>query len=222
MEPSTIESETLKAIYRLSGADPQVKAGPLAEALDVSPATITARVRRLHQNGLADHTPYHGVSLTKDGRRMAVAAIRRHRIVERFLSDMLGYSWERADALAVAFEHALPNEVVSRLFVALDRPASCPHGFPIPEPEADDMPTLPRLTDLADGETAEVAVPGDTHPDVIAFLAELGVRPGVTVEVRERHPFDGPIVVSLGGEERTLGNKLARQIYVRTVDRPRG
>ena len=128
---------------------------------------------------------------------------------------MLGYAWNEADRLAASFEHELPQEVEDRLFVALDRPAACPHGFPIPEPEVGDIPEMPPLYDLEPGDTAVVAVPGSTDADVVAFLDTLGLRPGVRVYVKEKHPFDGPMVLVVDGEDRTVGEKVARQIYVR-------
>ena len=218
---SKSERETLKAMYRLTKAGPEpAHTGDLAEALKVSPGTVTATVKRLADRGLADHTPYRGVELTLEGRRTAVAAIRRHRIVERFLSDMLGYAWNEADRLAGSFEHELPQEVEDRLFVALDRPATCPHGVPIPEPEVADIPDLPPLYALEAGDVATVAVPGSTDPEVVAFLDTLGLRPGVRVEVREKHPFDGPLVLRVEGHDRTVGQKVAQQIYVRKEPTP--
>ncbi len=148
-----------------------------------------------------------------------MAAIRRHRIVERFLSDMLGYPWNEADRLATSFEHELPQEVEDRLFVALHRPSTCPHGFPIPEPEVGYIPEMPPLYDLEPGDAAEVAVPGSTDPAVVAFLDTLGLRPGVRVEVREKHPFDGPLVIRVDGHDRTVGHRLANQIYVKVDER---
>jgi DtxR family Mn-dependent transcriptional regulator len=217
---SKSERETLKAVYRLTvpktGAVAVASAhtGDLAENLGVSPGTITATVKRLAEREMVHHTPYKGVELTASGRRLAVAAIRRHRIVERFLSDMLGYAWNEADRLAPAFEHDLPEEVLERLFVALDRPATCPHGFPIPDPEVLEIPALPPLYALEPGDVAVVAVPGSTDADVIAFLDSLGLRPGVSIEVREKHPFDGPIVVRVSGKDRTISQRVAQQIYV--------
>jgi DtxR family Mn-dependent transcriptional regulator len=211
------ERETLKSIYRLTGgqgAEPDAHTGVLAEALKVSPGTVTATVKRLADRGLADHKPYKGVELTAEGRRTAVAAIRRHRIVERFLADMLGYAWNEADRFAASFENELPQDVEDRLYVALDRPATCPHGFPIPAPEVAEIPELPPLYQLEPGDVAVVAVPGSTDPDVVAFLDTLGLRPGVRVEVREKHPFDGPMVLLVEGHRRTVGDKVARQIYV--------
>ncbi|MGH8936262.1 MAG: DtxR family transcriptional regulator [Acidimicrobiia bacterium] len=208
------ERETLKSVYRLSQAG-EVRGGDLAAALELSPATVTARIKHLTERGLVEHLPYQSVELTDKGRRAAVSAIRRHRIVERFLSDMLGYPWEEADRLAVTFEHRLPDEVEHRLFVALDRPTTCPHGFPIPDPDSDHLPVLPPLASLEPGEEAVVAVPGSTDPEVVAFLETLDLRPGVRVTVREKHPFEGPVVLSVNGQDRTIGHKLARQIFVR-------
>jgi len=215
---SRSERETLKAIYRLGGlADDTAGAhtGDLAHALGVSPGTATATIKRLADRGLAEHTPYRGVLLSREGRGAAVAAIRRHRIAERFLSDMLGYPWNEADQLAATFEHELPQEVEERLYVALHRPATCPHGFPIPEPAEADIPDMPPLYDLEPGDVAVVAVPGATDDEVVAFLETLGLRPGVQVEVKEKHPFDGPLVLVVDGHQRTVGEKVARQVHVK-------
>lgn len=208
------ERETLKSVYRLGGPEGIARSGDVADALSISPATATARLKKLSERGYLEHRPYQGVSLTKDGRLAAVAAIRRHRIVERFLADMLGYPWDRADRLAVTFEHSLPAEVVQRMYTALDRPATCPHGFPIPEAEAEEVAELPTLADAHAGDQVELALRGDTHPEVVSFLDAIGIRPGTVVTVRERHPFDGPVVVSIDGIERVVGHRLATEIYI--------
>src|SRR5437899_4582600 len=199
---SKSERETLKAVFRLAKDGEGAHTGELAAHLGVSPGTATATVKRLAGRGLLDHRPYRGVELTTAGRREAAAAMRRHRIVERFLSDMLGYAWNEADRLATSFEHELPQEVEDRIFVALDRPSSCPHGFPIPQPEVADIPVLPPLYVLEPGDVAVVAVPGSTDPDVVSFLDTLGLRPGVEVEIKEKHPFDGPLVLRVNGHDR--------------------
>ncbi|MEZ5171673.1 MAG: metal-dependent transcriptional regulator [Acidimicrobiia bacterium] len=208
------ERETLKSIYRLTIDGSEAHTGDLAERLGVSPGTVSATVKKMAETGFVDHKPYKGVELTATGRAAAVATIRRHRIVERFLADMLGYPWNEADRLAAAFEHHLPQEVEDRIYVALDRPETCPHGFPIPDAETGDVPAMPPLYSLEPGDDAVVAVPGSTDPEVAAFLDELGLRPGVRVEVLEKHPFDGPLVVRVDGNDRTLGRTVAHQVYV--------
>src|SRR3954452_16459332 len=213
------ERETLKVMYRLTKAGAEAHTGALADALGVSPGTVTATVKRLADRGIVDHKPYRGVELTTAGRRLAIAAIRRHRIVERFLSDMLGYAWNEADRLATSFEHELPQEVEDRIFVALDRPESCPHGFQIPAKEtAADLPALPPLYALEPGDVAVVAISGSTEPDIVEFLDTLGLRPGVRVEVKEKHPFDGPLVLRVDGHERTIGSTVAHQVFVQRFD----
>jgi DtxR family Mn-dependent transcriptional regulator len=213
------EREALKAIYRLSKDATGAHTGAIAESLGVAPGTITGTVKRLAERGFVKHRPYHGVELTKRGRQTSVRAIRRHRIVERFLSDMLGYAWNEADRLAGDFEHEIPQEVEDRLYVALDRPATCPHGFPIPEQDVEEIADMPPLYALEPGDVAVVAVPGSTDPEVVKFLDTLGMRPGVRVEVREKHPFDGPLVLRVEGMDRTVGEKVANQIFVRKETR---
>lgn len=204
----------MKAVYRLTTDVPVAHTGDLADSLGVSPGTATTTIKRLADRNLVDYTPYRGVELTSRGRVAAISAIRRHRIVERFLADMLGYAWNEADRLAGSFEHDLPQEVEDRIFQALHRPATCPHGFPIPDPLTADLPAMPPLYALEPGDVAVVAVPGSTDPQVVAFLDTLGLRPGVTVEVKEKHPFDGPVVLVVDGHDRTLGSRIANQVYV--------
>jgi DtxR family Mn-dependent transcriptional regulator len=210
---SKTDREALKAIYRLS-RDGDAHTGSIADRLGLSPGTVTATIKRLADRGLVDHKPYKGVELTDEGRRAAISSIRRHRIVERFLADMLGYAWNEADRLATSFEHDLPEEVEDRLYVALNRPDTCPHGFPIPAKETAELPLMPPLYALEPGDTAVVAVPGSTDPEIVAFLGTLGLRPGVRVEVKEKHPFDGPLVLRVDGKVRTLGATVANQVYV--------
>jgi DtxR family Mn-dependent transcriptional regulator len=211
------ERETLKAVYRLTTGDEPAHTGDLADRLEVSPSTVTTTVKRLADRGLVEHRLYKGVELTGRGKREAVSAIRRHRIVERFLADMLGYAWNEADRLATSFEHDLPQEVEDRIFIALDRPATCPHGFPIPSPASEDLADLPPLYDLEPGDVAVVAIGGSTDPEVVAFLDTLGLRPGVIVEIREKHPFDGPLVLRVDGHDRTLGSSVANQVFVTPI-----
>ena len=204
-------------MYRLSQDNAEVHTGALAEKLGLAPGTVTATVKKLADRNLVDHTPYKKVSLTDAGRQIAISAIRRHRIVERFLADMLGYAWNEADRLATTFEHDLPQEVEDRIFLALHRPETCPHGFPIPAKEQAEIPAMPPLYALEPGDSAVVAVPGSTDTEIIEFLDTLGLRPGVTVEVQEKHPFDGPLVLRVDGKERTLGSTVANQVFVRKI-----
>ena len=180
-------------------------------------ATATAMVKRLADRGLVSHEPYRGVSLTESGRKTAVAVLRRHRIVERFLADYLGYSWAEADRLAPQFEHDLPQEVEDRLFEALGRPSTCPHGFPIPGVGTDGIPALAQLYDLEPGQKAVVALSSSVSQAMVTFLGDMGLVPGAEVEVVEKQPFGGPLVLQVAGAERTLGERAGRQVRVRML-----
>ncbi len=216
------EREALKAVYRLTRDGSEAHTGALADVLGLSAGTVTTTVKRLADRGFVDHRPYQGVTFTPLGQQTAVSAIRRHRIVERFLADMLGYAWNEADKLAVGFEHQLPDAVLERLYVALHRPVTCPHGFPIPTSLDSELPASANLYALEPGQVAEVALSGSTDPDLVAFLGTLGLVPGVEVVVVERHPFDGPLMITVDGQDRTLGEKVARQIYVNRRAEPNG
>jgi DtxR family transcriptional regulator, Mn-dependent transcriptional regulator len=208
----------LKEIWRrTSEPGGWARSGDVADALGVSPATATALVKRLVEHGLASHAPYKGVALTDAGRKTALAVMRRHRVVERFLADFLGYGWAEADELAPKFEHDLPQEVEDRLFEALGRPVTCPHGFPIPGQGTDAVPEMAQLYDLEPGEQAVVALSSSLSPAMVAFLGEMGLVPGAEVEVIEKQPFGGPLVVQVAGAERTLGERAGRQVRVRML-----
>jgi DtxR family transcriptional regulator, Mn-dependent transcriptional regulator len=209
------DRETLKAIATRHTESTPVRPGTLVADLGLSPATVTGRLKRLDELGLVDHIPYGGVTLTALGARLAVAVVRRHRIVERFLVDLLEFHWEDAETLAPTFEHALPPEVVERLYERLGSPASCPHGFPIPAADAVEVPVLTSLADVEVGESAEIVIPSYTDHEAIVYLGELGVRPGVRVMVKEKLPFEGPLTIVVDGTEQTLGNKLARMLLVK-------
>jgi DtxR family Mn-dependent transcriptional regulator len=201
-------------VYRISQDGTEAHTSEIASRLGLAPGTVTMGVKRLAEREILVHRPYVGVVLTALGRVLAQSAIRRHRVVERFLADMLGYSWHDADRLAKCFEHQLPQEVEDRLFAALNNPNACPHGFPIPEPDVSDLSEPLRLTELAPGDAAVIALPSDMDGEVVAFLDTLGVRPGVQIELREKAPADGPVVVRVNGEDRTVGEKLADRIHV--------
>jgi DtxR family transcriptional regulator, Mn-dependent transcriptional regulator len=127
---------------------------------------------------------------------------------------VLGYPWHDADRLAGSFEHELPQEIEDRMFETLGRPTTCPHGFPIPDPEMDRVPQLPSLDQLQSGQGGVVALSGSTDPDMVAYLDTLGIRPGVHAELVDKQPFDGPVIVRVDGIDRVVGERVAAQIFV--------
>jgi DtxR family Mn-dependent transcriptional regulator len=203
----------LKAIYRLSPAGQPASTSQIASLLELSPPSVSGMVKRLSEQGLLEHVPYKGVQLTAEGRRAALRMLRRHRLIEAYLVEFLGYSWDTVHEEAERLEHAVSDLLVERMAAALGHPAVDPHGDPIPGADGSiDEPELMPLTEMPAGETVEVrrVVQGDAER--LRYLAALGLRPGAAVTVVERRPFDGPLTVQVGPDRHVLGYELARII----------
>ena len=207
----------LKHIFRLQQASSPVSTTALAESMGLAPSTVTDTLKKLSQKGLINYTPYHGITLTPEGEKMAVKAIRRHRIVERFLTDMLGFEWHEAHEEALLFENQVSEEVERRLFVALNRPKVCPHGYPIPSKAEDVKVEETTLYSLEPGERVEVISVKDDEPELLQFMASLGIKPGVKIRVITKDPFKGPLQAVVGRNRRTVGWHLANSIYVKKL-----
>jgi len=209
----------LKAIYDLERGAQAATTNEIAERLAISPASVSGMMRRLADQGLITHEPYRGVRLTEDGRRAALRTLRRHRILECYLTEVLGYPWDRVHDEAEQLEHAASEELIERMASALGDPAHDPHGAPIPSREGEvDEPTLRTLADAAVGEQVRVRQVMDKDAERLRYLAELGIRPGALVRILERAPFDGPITLGVGrtgaGVTRVIGPALAEQVFV--------
>lgn len=209
----------LKAIYDLERGAQPATTNEIAERLAISPASVSGMVRRLADQGLITHEPYRGVRLTEDGRRAALRTLRRHRILECYLTEVLGYPWDRVHDEAEQLEHAASEELIERMASALGDPSHDPHGAPIPSREGEvDETMLRTLADAAVGEQMRVRQVMDKDAERLRYLAELGIRPGALVRILERAPFDGPITLGVGrtgsGVTRVIGPALAEQVFV--------
>jgi DtxR family Mn-dependent transcriptional regulator len=209
----------LKAIYDLELVGAPASTNDIADRLAISPASVSGMVRRLADQGLVTHEPYRGVRLTEDGRRAALRTLRRHRILECYLTEVLGYPWDRVHAEAERLEHAASEELVERMASALGDPVQDPHGAPIPTRDGRvEEASLRTLAEAAAGEQVRIRRVHDKDPARLRYLAELGIRPGSVVRVLERAPFDGPITLEVdegsGGAARAVGIGLAAQVYV--------
>jgi DtxR family Mn-dependent transcriptional regulator len=209
----------LKAIYELETRHGAAATTDVAQALAVAPASVTGMIRRLATQGYVDHVPYKGVQLTPLGRRAALRTIRRHRILETYLTRVLGYPWDRVHDEAERLEHAASDELIACLAAALDHPTVDPHGAPIPTVEGEVDERLHRtLADLSVGETARmVQVVTDKNASLLRYLAEIALQPGAQVTLVARAPFDGPITLRVGDAESIVGPNLAAQVLVDTM-----
>ena len=211
----------LKAIYDLERGEPATT-NDIALRLDISPASVSGMMRRLADQGLITHEPYRGVRLTEDGRRAALRTLRRHRILECYLTEVLGYPWDRVHDEAEQLEHAASEELIERMATALGDPLHDPHGAPIPTREGVvEEAALRSLFEVNAGERMRVRQVMDDDAERLRYLAELGIRPGAIVRILDRAPFDGPITLWVdqagGGATRAIGPTLAMQVFVEAL-----
>lgn len=206
----------LKVIFELETTDGVAGTNEIAAELGVAPASVSGMIRRLAEQGLIAHERYRGVRVTRAGRRAALRTIRRHRVIEAYLTTALHYPWDRVHEEAERLEHAASDELIDRMAAAIGEPTTDPHGAPIPTRDGTlDEPALVALSDVGVGEHVRVQRVGDRDGEQLRYLAELGITPGRRVEVLSRAPFDGPISVRVGRAVRSIGPTLARQIFVR-------
>lgn len=223
-EPSLPEltapaEDYLKAIYALELGGGAVATNDLAQRLGVAPGSVSGMVQRLAEQGLLTYERYRGVRLTQEGRRAALRTLRRHRILESYLTAMLGYPWDHVHTEAERLEHAASDELIDRMAAALGNPTFDPHGAPIPTREGTvDETVHAALADLKVGAPARVARVIEHDAGVLRYLDELGIRPGAEVVITARAPFGGPITVAVGGQARLIGPTLAKQVLVLVPD----
>jgi DtxR family transcriptional regulator, Mn-dependent transcriptional regulator len=200
----------LKAIYRLSPEGRPASTSEIAHLLELSPPSVSGMVKRLSELGLLEHAPYKGVQLTAEGRRAALRMVRRHRLIEAYLVQFLGYSWDTVHEEAERLEHAVTDKLVERMAGALGHPSTDPHGDPIPEADGSiHEPACTPLSELEVGETIEIRRVDESQPERLRYLASLGLRPGVVVTLLDRQPFGGPVTLEAAGERHILGHELA-------------
>jgi DtxR family Mn-dependent transcriptional regulator len=203
----------LKAIYQLSSAGQPASTSQIAELLDVAPPSVSGMIKRLSEQGLLDHARYRGVCLTAAGRRAALRMVRRHRILEAYLVDRLGYSWDTVHEEAETLEHAVSDRLIERMAQALGNPLFDPHGDPIPDAQGniEELIYTP-LSEIPKGETVEIHRVTTSQAERLKYLGTTGLTPGTTVTVLDRQPFDGPVTIQSPAGEQVVGYELGRLI----------
>jgi DtxR family Mn-dependent transcriptional regulator len=216
--PHTVAVEDYaKAIYALCSPGPQTAStNDLAARLGVTPASVSAMVKKLAEAGLVEHVPYRGVRLTLAGERIALGVLRRHRLLELFLAEALEVPWEQLHREAERLEHVVSDELAELIARKLGDPRVDPHGDPIPTRDLviDDRPTE-ALTDLEAGAMAVLVRVSDSDPAMLRYLAGLGIAIGDELRMVGQEPFDGPYTVCFGQFEHMLGSTLARAMRVK-------
>jgi DtxR family transcriptional regulator, Mn-dependent transcriptional regulator len=214
--PSTSVGDYLKAIWEVAGSE-AASTKEVADKLSIAPPSVTNMFTRLREMGLVEYERYHGASLTQAGRTEALRLVRRHRLIETFLMQHLGYSWQDVHDEAERLEHSVSEEFTDRLAQLLDHPARDPHGDLIPAKDGTMPPEDSFPLNLSrEGARVEVARVALEDAAALLYLGERGLVPGSVVVVREVRAVDG--VVTVEDEEGTtlsLGSSLADAIFVR-------
>lgn len=205
----------LKTIYTLESEGDKATTTKIADALEVSSASATNMVKRLSKMGLVDYQSYKGASLTKSGRKIALEIIRHHRLLELYLLEVMGYSWDEVHDEAEKLEHHISEQFEDKIAKLLDDPTHDPHGDPIPTkdglmPEMDAQPLIDAETD----QDYIVSRVKDQDPELLRYLEKIGLLPGIKIRVKEMAPFKGPITLLIENNEQVVGNDVAKNIFI--------
>ena len=218
----TVE-DYLKIIYHLSGGEGRVSTGQIAEELAVSPASVTDMVQRLaaEEPPLLDYRKHQGAALTEAGKKAALETIRHHRLLELFLHEVLGFSWDKVHAEAERLEHVISEEFEERVAAVLGDPRRGLHGEPIPSRSLE-MPDQDccYLQDLRPNQKGKIQEVNDDDPGLLRYLASQGLVPGIEFQVIDYSPFDGNLRIQPLGdnEDLVLGASITSQILVEVLD----
>ncbi len=217
MSRSQSVEDYLKAIYKLEReSDKGVSNSQLAEEMGVAGASVTNMVKRLSKMGLVEYESYYGSRLTKPGEKIALEIIRHHRLLELYLMEMMGYSWDEVHEEAEKLEHHISEQFEDRIAELLNDPKFDPHGDPIPRKDG----TMPEvqlfsLKEIKEGTRCIIKRVKNQDPELLRYLEQQQLIPGKRVVIINREPFDGPIHLQIEGEgEIAIGETVASDIYV--------
>lgn len=206
----------LKVIFKLASSG-NVSTNAIAERLQISQASVTGMIKKLSDLRLTTYKPYYGVELTKTGRKIALEIIRHHRLLELYLAEALGYSWDQVHDEAEKLEHVISEEFEDKMAKILGNPTADPHGAPIPSKDGEmEERTLVPLTAAEAGQKVLVKQVSDSDPEMLRYLGEIGIYPEVKLHVLEKAPFGGPLLVQVGEDKYHLGGTVTDNIMITT------
>lgn len=216
-EAVTVQTEEfLESIYRLQQRDGVARTSELVKMLKIVPGTVTNTVERLEKKRLVAHEAYKGVRLTEKGRNIALKVLRRHRLSERLLADMLNMEWNQVHEAACHLEHGVTDEVAKNIEEALGWPRTCPHGNPIPTKSGGIIEEETQLLSaLRPKDEAVVTRITDEKHSTLERAEKLGLRPGAQLRVLGKPPRGTTVTVSIDGKTRPISRKMASVIVVR-------
>ena len=215
MRLSQALEDYLKVIYVLEADGEKATTTAIAQALDVSNASVTNMLKKLAGMNLIVHESYKGAELSPAGKKVALEILRHHRLLESYLKEVMGYSWDEVHDEAEKLEHHISEQFEDRIAELLNHPTHDPHGDPIPTKDG----VMPEKATLALNEADintlyMVGRVRDQNPELLRYLEQQGVLPGVELTIIEKAPFDGPINLKIDGELISLGFTIAQNIFL--------
>jgi DtxR family Mn-dependent transcriptional regulator len=209
----------LKTIYEIQSTEARASTNALAEALEITPASVTGMIQKLAGTTppLVEYEKHRGVRLTAEGEEIALEILRHHRLLELFLHQILGFSWDKVHAEADRLEHVISEEFEARIAEVLGDPSHDPHGDPIPQHDLSLPPVSQKpLSELRPGQRAAIQRVRNTDPEFLCHIESLGLVPTVELEVMDHSPFDGVLTVRIqaGEKNQILGPRITSQIFV--------
>lgn len=214
MATASVE-EYLEAIYKISESKKTIKSIELAHQLGISAPSVAEMTNKMADQGLITKSAKKGIELSKEGKKLALQMIRRHRLSERLLSDILGLSWDVVHEQACKFEHVISPEVESAIERILNNPEICPHGYPIPDINGNVKYLKSRpLSELKQGDKSVIMHVKEDNEDILKYFTELNIVPGTEIAIDKIEPFGGTVYVTLNGNQEILGKEIAALIFV--------
>jgi DtxR family transcriptional regulator, Mn-dependent transcriptional regulator len=209
----------LKHIYELRSKGSKVNTTTLAGVLNISPPSVSEMIQKLTKTGWIKNTPYHGFSLTKKGERIAINLIRKHRLIESFLYQHLGYTWDEVHAEAEKFEHVCSEKFINKLDEYLSYPRFDPHGDPIPDINGSisDKDSF-ILSDGNAGNSYLVCKVNDTSDEVLKYISSIGIKLNSEIAIDEKISFDESVLISMDNGRYLLSKKIADNIFVLNIE----
>ena len=213
--PSISVENYLKNIYELSVTEEKVTTSLLADKLRIAPASVTGMVKKLSKKGFLRHIPYKGIEVTEKGKRSALKIIRKHRLWEMFLVEILQFPWDTIHEEAEEFEHIMSDKMENKIDEVLGFPTVDPHGAPIPRKDGTiKKMNFEPLGNVNEGSTVRVLSVNDEDPELLQYASSIGLSLNKRIFIKQKNKFDDSLVIRIGSKETVVSSKLAQNIFV--------
>lgn len=214
------KEDYLSTIYKFRDENGEIKPNLIAESLEISNAAVTDMLRRLSKDGFVIYKKYKGIKLTSEGENYAKNMIRRHRIWETFLHQVLGMPWDKVHDEAEKLEHSSSDELINRIEEFLNYPESDPHGYPIPDRKGK-MPKHKNaiaISELYKNDRVEVIRVNDTHKGMLGYISKIGVELGKEIVIKDILKFDGSMLLKINNKDVNISKTIASNIFVEKIE----